>query len=203
MSAVVDGSLQDVAPAPCEVVIENSRNESRRSFLRRRVRQASPEPEVSRKVRRSRRGPASAMFRLFKRLWIPLVVIAVVIAGGWTVSRLHGIFGNEKSLSYGDTGKDEAKPIDPKYLKYEVFGPPGTSADISYFDAEGDPQYIEGVELPWTLEFPITSATGVGSVAAQGDSDSIGCRLLVDTVVKSEKSTYAVSAFTSCLLKAA
>jgi Mycobacterium membrane protein len=143
------------------------------------------------------------MFRLFKRLWIPLVVIAVVVAGGWTVSRLHGIFGNEKSLSYGDTGKDEAKPIDPKYLKYEVFGPPGTSADISYFDAEGDPQYIEGVQLPWTLEFPITSATGVGSVAAQGDSDSIGCRLLVDTVVKSEKSTYAVSAFTSCLLKAA
>jgi hypothetical protein len=143
------------------------------------------------------------MFMLLKRLWIPLVVMAVIIAGGWTVSRLHGIFGNERTLSYGDTRNDEAKPFNPKLLRYEVFGPPGTSAEISYFNADGDPEYVEGVPLPWSLEFPITAAAGVGSVAAQGDGDSIGCRLLVDDVVKAEKTTYAVSAFTSCMLKAA
>jgi hypothetical protein len=143
------------------------------------------------------------VFWLLKRLWIPVVILAVIFAGGWTVSRLHGIFGAEKSLSYGDTRNDEAKPLNPKRLRYEVFGPSGTTADISYFDADGDPQYEEGVPLPWSLEFPITAAAGVGSVAAQGDGDSIGCRLLVDDVVKSEKTTYAVSAFTSCLLKAA
>ncbi|MGB3484683.1 MAG: MmpS family transport accessory protein [Mycobacterium sp.] len=138
-----------------------------------------------------------------KRLWIPLVSLAVIAAGGWTVSQLHGIFGSEDNLSYGDTRTDSAQPVNPKYLRYEVFGPPGTSADISYFDADGDPQYIEGVPLPWALDFPITSATGVGSIAAQSDGDSIGCRLLVDDVVKSEKVKHAVSAFTSCLLKAA
>jgi hypothetical protein len=127
----------------------------------------------------------------------------VIGAGGWTVSQLHGIFGSENSLPYGDTRNDEAKPLNPKYLRYEVFGPPGTAADISYFDANGDPQFVEGVLLPWSLDFPITAATGVGSVAAQGDSDSIGCRLLVDDVVKAEKVKNAVSAFTSCLLKAA
>ncbi len=46
-------------------------------------------------------------------------------------------------------------------------------------------------------------ATSVGSIAAQGDSDSIGCRILVDGVVKAEKITHEVSAFTFCLLKAA
>ena len=120
-----------------------------------------------------------------------------------TVSRLHGVFGTDKSVSYGDTRNDETKPFNPKHLRYEIFGPPGTLADISYFDSNGDPQSLDGIRLPWSLEFPITAATGVGSIAAQGDSDSIGCRILVDGLVKAEKITDQVSAFTSCLLKAA
>ena len=57
--------------------------------------------------------------------------------------------------------------------------------------------------LPWSLEFAITAATAVGSVVAQGDSDSIGCRIVVDGVVKAEKMTHEVNAFTFCQLKAA
>ena len=38
---------------------------------------------------------------------------------------------------------------------------------------------------------------------AQGDSDSIGCRIFVDDVVKAEKTTHETNAFTFCLLKAA
>ncbi|MGO9929801.1 MAG: MmpS family protein [Mycobacterium sp.] len=137
-----------------------------------------------------------------RRLWIPLVVLAVIGAGGLTVSRLHGIFGSEKHQSYADT-KVDTKPSNPKHLRYEIFGPPGTVADISYFGDDGDPQHVDGVSLPWSLEFAITGAASIGSIAAQGDSDSIGCRILVDGVVKAEKVTHEVSAFTSCLLKAA
>ena len=53
---------------------------------------------------------------------------------GLTVSRLHGIFGSEKRPSYADTRVNDTKPFNPKHLRYEVFGPPGTVADISYFD---------------------------------------------------------------------
>jgi hypothetical protein len=74
-------------------------------------------------------------------------------------------------------------------------------ADISYFDVNGDPQHLKGAELPWTLEFAVTTATSVGNVVAQGDSDSIGCRILVDNVVKSEKTSHETSAFAFCLLK--
>ncbi|WP_349268835.1 MmpS family transport accessory protein [Mycolicibacterium parafortuitum] len=128
----------------------------------------------------------------------------VIAAGGFTVSRLHGVFGSENSLSYGDTAADDVKAVSPKILKYEIFGPPGTVADISFFNGQGDPQFLQAVPLPWTLEFPITGAAGIGSIAAQGDSESLGCRILVDNVVKDEKNaTHEASTFTSCILKAA
>jgi hypothetical protein len=53
------------------------------------------------------------------------------------------------------------------------------------------------------LEFPITPATAAASIVAQGDSDSIGCRILVDGVVKAEKTMHEVEAFTFCQLKSA
>ncbi len=130
--------------------------------------------------------------------------MVVIGAGALTVSRLHGIFGSEDSTSYADTTKtDEAKPFNPKHLRYEIFGPPGTVADISYFDADGDPKHVDGASLPWSLELPVTAAASIGSIAAQGDTDSIGCRIVVDGVVKAEKISHEVGAFASCTLKAA
>lgn len=38
---------------------------------------------------------------------------------------------------------------------------------------------------------------------AQGDSDMIGCRILVNNEVKTEKISNEVNAFTSCVLQAA
>jgi hypothetical protein len=144
------------------------------------------------------------MFRLLKRIWVPLVIVSVLAAGGFTVSRLHGIFGSEKSPSYADTKKDEAKPYNPKHLRYEVFGPAGTVAEVSYFNGNGDPERAKGVPLPWSLEFPIGAATAVVDIAAQGDSDSIGCRITIDGVVKAEKITqHEASSFVFCTLKAA
>lgn len=119
------------------------------------------------------------------------------------MSRLHGIFGSEKRPSYADTRVDEAKPFNPKHLKYEVFGLPGAVADISYFDVNADPQHVDGARLPWSLEFATSAATALADIAAQGDGESIGCRILVDGVVKAEKITHEVNAFTFCVLKAA
>ena len=135
------------------------------------------------------------LFRVLRRLWIPLVILVVIAAGGFTVSRLHGIFGSEKRPSYADTKIDDAKPFDPKHLTYEVFGPPGTVADISYFDVNGEPQFVEGASLPWSLKFAITQAASVGNIVAQGDSDSIGCRIVVDGEVKAERISNEVNAF--------
>ena len=143
------------------------------------------------------------IFRVLGRLWIPLLVLVVIAAGGFAVSRLHGIFGSDKRPSYADTKINDSKPFNPKHLTYEVFGSPGTVANISYFDANAEPQHIEGASLPWSLDFAITETSAVGSVVAQGDSDNIGCRIIVDGEVKTERTSNQVNAFTSCLLKSA
>lgn len=43
----------------------------------------------------------------------------------------------------------------------------------------------------------------MGNIVAQGNSNTIGCRIVVDGVVKAEKVTHEVNAFTYCVLKAA
>ena len=39
------------------------------------------------------------------------------------------------------------------------------------------------------------------NVVAQGDSDSIGCRIIIDGVVKDERTVNKVNAYTFCLDK--
>jgi Mycobacterium membrane protein len=164
----------------------------------------TPASETAPLSRKRRRNSGIGFFKAFKLLWIPLVIVVVLIGGGFAVSRLHGVFGSDKTVAYGDTRNDDAKPFNPKHMRYEIFGPPGTVAQISYFDENGDPAHVDAAALPWSLEFPVTGAAGIGSLAAQGESDNIGCRILIDGVIKSEKvATHEVSTFVSCQLKAA
>ncbi len=144
-----------------------------------------------------------SIFRVLERVWIPLVIVVVVGLGGFTVWRIHGIFGSEKRPSYSDTATDDSKPFNPKRLTYEVFGPPGTVADISYFDVNADPQRVDGAKLPWTMKLTTKAASVMGNIVAQGNSNTIGCRIVVDDVVKAEKISHEVNAFTFCVLKGA
>ncbi|HEU4362026.1 MAG TPA: MmpS family protein [Mycobacterium sp.] len=138
-----------------------------------------------------------------KRLWIPLVLFGVVVIWGFSVSRIHGIFGSAQQPSYADAQGAGTKPGNAKQLVYQVFGPPGTVADISYFDADSDPQWVAQAHLPWSVTFTAASAGIIGNLAAQGDSDSIGCRIVIDGEVKDERISNEVNAFTYCLLTAA
>jgi Mycobacterium membrane protein len=189
-----------------EVSVANSRDdrqqpEQRRGLFRRgRRRSSAPQTPAGPISRRRNRG--AAIFRFFGRLWIPLVIVAVVVTGGLSVARLHGMFGSEHRPSYADTRQQDTKPFNPKHVKYEVFGPPGAMADISYFDANGEPKHINGVELPWSFDISTTLPSIVGNVVAQGNSDSLGCRIVVDGVVKSEKISHELNAFTYCVLTA-
>jgi len=144
-----------------------------------------------------------AIFKLLSRIWIPLVVLAVVIVGGFIVVRVHGYFGSEKRESYADSNLKNPEPFNPKRITYEVFGPAGTIADISYFDVNADPKRVDKAQLPWSLHITTTKAAMMGNLIAQGNSDSIGCRITVDDVVKAERISNEVNAFTFCVVKSA
>lgn len=137
------------------------------------------------------------------RTWIPLVILVVVIVGGFTVHRIRGFFGSENRPSYSDTNLENSKPFNPKHLTYEIFGPPGTVADISYFDVNSEPQRVDGAVLPWSLHITTNDAAVMGNIVAQGNSDSIGCRITVDGKVRTERVSNEVNAYTYCLVKSA
>lgn len=198
VGAVIEPGVRGVAEAPSDGVIAG-----RRETLPGTGHEPSLAPEAQDVSVQSRPKRKFAISRVLKRLWIPLVVLVVIAAGGLTVSRLHGVFGSDKHVSYADTRIDDSKPFDTKYMVYEVFGPPGTLADISYFDANAEPQFVAKASLPWSLQFAITQATSIANIVAQGDTDSIGCRIVVDGKVKAEKISNETHAFTFCLLKAA
>ncbi|WP_373142163.1 MmpS family protein [Mycobacterium marinum] len=139
---------------------------------------------------------------MLSRTWIVLVIVAVIIVGGFSVHRIRGFFASEKRESYSDSNLDN-KPFNPKEITYEVFGPPGTVADISYFDVNSDPQQVEGAALPWTLHFTTNLAAVMGNLVAQGNTNSIGCRITVDGKVKAERVSNEVNAYTYCLVKSA
>lgn len=137
------------------------------------------------------------------RTWIPLVILVVVIVGGFTVHRIRGFFGSENRPSYSDTNLENSKPFNPKHLTYEIFGPPGTVADISYFDVNSEPQRVDGAVLPWSLHITTNDAAVMGNIVAQGNSDGIGCRITVDGKVRAERVSNEVNAYTYCLVKSA
>ena len=131
------------------------------------------------------------------------MILAVVAVGGAIVDRVHGYFGSGKRESYADSNVGNAKPFNPTTVTYEVFGPPGTVADISYFDVNIDPKRVDGAPLPWSLNIVTDKLTLVGDLVARGDSDSIGCRITVNGVVTAERISNGVNAYTFCPLKSA
>jgi hypothetical protein len=148
------------------------------------------------------RSEGIGILGILSRLWIPMVISAVVVAGGLVVYRVHGYFGSHKRESYADGKHESPKLFNPKLISYEVFGASGTVADISYFDVNSDPQRVDGARLPWLLHITGTEPA-VGSLMAQGNSDSIGCRITINGEVEAEQVSNEVNAYTFCLVKSA
>ncbi|MCV7174184.1 MmpS family transport accessory protein [Mycolicibacterium sphagni] len=138
--------------------------------------------------------------RLSKR-WMLLVAVVVIAVAGFAVYRLHGIFGSHDVTSTPSGSGNDIVPFNPKHVVMEVFGPPGTIATITYTDVNAQPQRADNVTLPWAYDTTTTQPAVFVNVSAQGDSDSIGCRIKIDDAVKDERTVNTLNAFTYCLDK--
>ena len=85
---------------------------------------------------------------VLKRGWVPLAVIA---CGGFAVSRARCGFGSEMPSAYSNSTVTDTV-FAPKSVVYEVFGPVGTVADISYFDLNSEPHRVEPGTTTWSLQ---------------------------------------------------
>ncbi len=143
------------------------------------------------------------MLKLLKRVWIPLLVLFVIVLAIFMVDRLRGVFGKTELTRPGAGLVNDPEPFNPKEVKYEVFGAPGATATINYLNLDAQPQHAVDVTLPWSLTLTTTAPAASANIVAQGDGDSITCRITVDGVVKDEKTTTGLNAQTFCLVKSA
>jgi hypothetical protein len=130
-----------------------------------------------------------------------LVAVAVVAAGGFCVYRLHGIFGSNYNTSAGGAIVNDSAPFNPKHVVYEVFGDPGATATITYEDIDAAPQQVLDAALPWKYDASTTQPAVFGNLVAQGNGNTLGCRIVIDGEVKDERIVNEVSAYTFCLDK--
>jgi hypothetical protein len=130
-----------------------------------------------------------------------LVAVALVVVAGFAIYRLHGIFGSQKNTSAGNGISNEIVPFNPKQVVLEVFGAPGAVATINYLDVNAQPQKVVDAPLPWSFTITTTEPAVVGNVVAQGNGDTLGCRIIVNGDVKDERTVNKVDAYTFCLDK--
>jgi hypothetical protein len=133
--------------------------------------------------------------------WMVLVAVVVLAVAGFAVYRLHGIFASQDVTSTHSGSGNDIVPFNPKHVVLEVFGPPGTVATITYLDVNAQPQRADAVTLPWAYDTTTTQPAVFVNVQAQGNSDSIGCRIKIDDAVKDERTVNTQNAFTYCLDK--
>jgi hypothetical protein len=130
-----------------------------------------------------------------------LVAVLVLAVAGFAVYRLHGIFGSNHNTATPSGFANEIVPFNPKHIVLEVFGAPGTVATINYLDVNAQPQRVDDAALPWSYDTTTTQPAVFVNVVAQGNSDSIGCRITIDDVVKDERTVNTLNAYTYCLDK--
>ncbi|MDT5348105.1 MAG: hypothetical protein QOH91_1392 [Mycobacterium sp.] len=138
-----------------------------------------------------------------KKVWIPLVILLVVLVAAFCVTRLRTFFAAPDHHAATSGISDDIKPFNPKHVVYEVYGPPGSVANINYLDINAQPRRVDNAAVPWTLSVTTTLPSVSVNVVAQSDSDQIGCRIIVNDVVKDERSANGVNAQTFCIVKSA
>ncbi|OBI05699.1 hypothetical protein A5715_01935 [Mycolicibacter heraklionensis] len=137
---------------------------------------------------------------LLKRYWIPLVFIVVIAISSVIVSRLHRVFASEDLNPHAGAGI-EIVQFNPKHVAYEAFGPPGTTADINYWDAEANVHQLTGVPLPWSYTVVTVLPAVMANMIVQGNTGEIGCRIKIDDRLLDERRATGLNAQTFCLVK--
>jgi Mycobacterium membrane protein len=139
--------------------------------------------------------------RSLSRRWMLAVAVVVVAVAGFAVYRLNGIFASQDVTSTPNGNVNDVAPFNPKHVVLEVFGPPGTVATITYLDVNTQPQRVDAAKLPWAYDTTTTQPAVFVNVQAQGNSDSIGCRIKIDDAIKDERTVNTLNAYVYCLDK--
>jgi len=91
----------------------------------------------------------------------------------------------------------------PKQLTYELFGSLGEGGMLVYLDIDGHPHRVDLTTLPWSHTETTTLTVVSGSISAQVHGGQLGCRMLVNGVVRDQQSDTHGDAHVMCRVKSA
>jgi hypothetical protein len=156
-------------------------------------------------VRQTSKGfsVGSSVGGLLKRQWTVVVAVVVVAVVAFGVYRLHGIFGSNNAVSRPAADALQNTGYNPKRVLLEVVGRSGATATINFLDEHAQPHRVDDAPLPWSHELVTDDPTLYADLRAQGDGDSITCRITANGVVKDERSSDNVNGYIACLDKTA
>ena len=143
------------------------------------------------------------MLGWMKRFWVVAVIVIALIAAVGVVSRLRTFFDSDKPYIAASQPADVIKPINTKRVTYEIVGPADASGRVSYLDVNGKTIEAGFTELPWSVTVSTTDPGVLANVVAQGDTATLGCRILVDGKLVAENFADGRHAQAFCLDKAA
>ena len=135
------------------------------------------------------------------KAWLPLVAVVVLGVGAVGMWKVHESSEPPPVLAVNPPQAPEE--FTPKSLTYELFGSIGDGGMLDYVDIDQHPHRIDLTTLPWSHTETTTLTVVSGSISAQVHGGQVGCRILVDGVVRDEQSDTHQDADVTCRVKSA
>ena len=135
------------------------------------------------------------------RAWLPLVTVVAVGMGAVGMWKVHQASAPGPVIAVN--GPQAPEEFTPKQLTYELFGDVGHGGMLAYVDIDGHPHKVDIAILPWSHTETTTLTVVSGSISAQVHGGQVGCRMLVNSVVRDEQSDTHQDADVTCRVKSA
>ena len=141
--------------------------------------------------------------RIFGKLWLPVIVLAVIAIVSYGVNTVRHLNDAITNPSTASAIPATVVQINPKNVTYEVFGNLGNGGKVTYADLYSQPIEVALASLPWSHSETTMASSASLSLVAQVDGNSVGCRILVDGQVRDEHSVSHEGAAVACTVTAA
>lgn len=145
--------------------------------------------------------PRPAGRTTLQRAWMPLVAVVAVGVGALCMWKVHEFSAPGPVITVN--GPQAPEQTTPKQLTYELFGSVGDGGMLVYVDLDAHPHRVDITTLPWSHTETTTLTVVSGSVSAQVHGGQVGCRILVNGVVRDEQSDHRPDAHVACRVKSA
>ena len=132
---------------------------------------------------------------------MPLVAVVALALGAVAMLKVHEFSNPPPVITVNEPSAPPEFTI--KRVTYELSGSVGQGGILVWTDVDGHPHQVDLTALPWSHTEETTLTVVSGSISAQVHGGQVGCRLLVNGVVRAEQSDTDQDAHVFCLVKSA